>query len=103
MERRWSCGSCGWTTNCPTAGGCKDCGCDIFLIPLRLDFSLFLAILSTVEHAYSLEVLLNNSETAVELFDIYTGHKVVAIRNWDDFRLFFGEYFYRCFNCEESE
>ncbi len=102
---KWNCTNCGHTTedNKVIWGDCPFCrGKNSFLIiPERMDNTLFIAIVTVVRNCYRLNTILNQRQDAVELWDYNT--KVYTVRDWLQFKAFFGNYFYRQFAPKESE
>jgi len=95
MEKLWNCVECGYIVSDGQSAwdNCPKCGGSFLIIPARMDNNLFLAIDDVVTYFYKLDVILNQREDAVELSDSYS-RKVATIRNWEDFKYFFGNYFY---------
>jgi len=100
MEKIWNCVECGWTTTDNTVRNCQLCTGSLLIVPQNMDNDLFLAIDYLLTYYYKLGSILNNLETGVELYSNY--EKIATIRNWEDFKEFFGNYFYRQFK-KESE
>ncbi len=101
---KWNCVNCGYTVADGSLvwGDCPDCGDCFLIIPKRMDNALFIATVKTVADFYNLATTLNNQEDAVELWD-YDDQRAGTIRDWSDFRKFFGNYFYRQFQYIEEE
>ena len=100
--RRWNCVYCGWTTGNSTFTYCPDCEGRMLIIPLILDNTLFVVVDDVVERFYKLDVVLNDVENAVELWDT-NGERVATIRDWKSFQDFFGNKICRMYNVEEEE
>ena len=75
---------------------CSSCGNSLLIIPKKFNNDLFQAIISVVSDYYDLDAILNKSEDGLELYG-YTEKRIATIRNWFDFRMFFGDYFYRMY------
>jgi hypothetical protein len=97
MKNTWGCPNCEFTTETGQVGICPYCRCDVLVIPQNMDNDLFKAIVAVVDGYYELEVILTRQESAVELWSTSDGAFVRTIKNWEDFKYFFGMYFYRMF------
>lgn len=106
MTTRWNCHICGWTTDDNTIEECPDCFIQLVIIPEKLDNTLFVGIHGVI-FFYDLYCILNDQNDAVELFTFHDEH-VYTVRNWQDFKYFFGKFFYIryapeiCWDCEED-
>jgi len=101
--RNWNCKDCGWTTSDNTVMVCEHCSQNMLIIPLKMDNALFLAIDCVVVNFFNLDFALNSDESGVELIDYLIDSKVATIRNWNDFRKFFGDSLYRQFVVVDRE
>ena len=96
--REWNCVNCGWITSDNTVNKCDVCTDALLIVPLRMNNALHLAVDEIVTFFYKLDTSLNQREDAVELYSQFGNcEKIATIRNWEDFRRFFGDYFYRQF------
>ncbi len=97
----WKCVYCRWETGINTKNSCDLCGCDLLIVPRKMENHLFKSVILLVREYYVLDAVLNNSQTAVDLFDVETGKRLYVIERWEDFMQFFGNYFY--YLMKESE
>ena len=101
-EIKWNCINCDYLTANSTTMLCPKCENSMLVIPDKMDNSLFIATVKIVRDFYTLDLILNNQETGVDLFDL-DGKKVITIQTWKDFQNFFGNFFYRQFVTEKSD
>ncbi len=100
--RKWNCVECGWTTSNNLVSSCPDCTGSMLIIPLNLDNNLFIIVDDVITYFYKLDMALTENEDGIELLSV-NGEKVAVIRNWSDFREFFGNYFCRMYDVKEEE
>jgi len=96
----WNCVKCGYITtdNMMIWKGCPSCWSvnSFLIVPKNMDNFLFQVIVTVVNEYYDLETILNHDESGVELWDL-DYHCIRTIKTWEDFKYFFGMYFYRMF------
>jgi hypothetical protein len=97
---KWNCVKCGYVTtnNMIIWGICPSCWAEdsFLIIPKNMNNILFKAVIAVVDEYYDLETILNCDESGIELWDM-DYNRIRTIKTWEDFKYFFGMYFYRIF------